>query len=406
MTVPVESATQQPIKFLPRIGVRNFAGRPGAFYIRESGKTFHPEGFNHTVLRNEWHATLDVGTYNSNEMEKVLSGIARLGGNTIRLWTWGRPNAPGGFCGKPTDKSLNPRYMENFIDFLTRAAKHGIYVIAMMDETPNNAHYNGIAELQEPNTAVTGYNRQYLAKGPIAAKAAAIKDFIGYVKKTNPGLLSTVMAWELCNEAFVNCDEGPFDRTSGSMTTANGGSYDMADKAQRQACWDDGIVWWANELTGAIKSLDKDALITVGMWTSNAQDRLPNAGMDASAGNSNDKRFCPRPSALARRDCKIDFLDIHIYPWGNRRGIDRVAHEYDALCKSGKPVMVGEYGAFRFTPVEEAKQQVRDIRKEASEMGYSGYLFWTWNLIKNECYSAADSGWTELLKQWLRASGE
>lgn len=393
---------RQPVTPLPRIGVRAVAGKPGEFYIRGTGKRFLPDGFNHTVLRDNWHATLDVGTYNGEEMEKVLSEIARLGGNSIRLWTWGRPNAPGGFCGKPTDTGLNGEYMENFVDFLTRATKHGIYVVAMMDETPSNAYYDSVARLnapREPDTAIVGYNRQYLAKGPIMAKAAAIRDFISYVKAADKGLLSTVLGWEFCNEAFVNGNEGPFDKTSGVVTTANGKSYDMSNKDERQACWDDDIVYWANELTKAVRSVDKDAMVTVGMWTSNAQNRSPLSGMDASAGNTQDLRFCPRPSVLAQPDCRVDFLDIHIYPWGNTDVINKTAHEYDALCKLGKPVLVGEYGGFRFTPSETAKEQVRRMRKEAADMGYSGYLFWTWNLMDNVCYSAADEGWAELMRE-------
>lgn len=63
---------------------------------------------------------------------------------------------------------------------------------------------------------VTGDNRQYLCPGPIASKCAGRpRDFVGYVKAADPGLLNTVFGWSLANEVFVNTTEGSFVRTKG-----------------------------------------------------------------------------------------------------------------------------------------------------------------------------------------------
>lgn len=398
-----------PVEPLPRIAVRRTAGEPGAFYVRATGARFVPRGFNHTVLEDGqgWHATFNEGTYDAKAMDATLAEMASLGANVIRVWAWG-VQKEGGFTGGPDARGLNAAYMANFVDFLGRATRHGIYVIPILDEVPHNAYYDDVAargSVGADNAQVTGYNRQYLARGPIAAKKAAAADFVRYVKGADAGLLHTILGWALANEAFVNHTEGPFCLTKGALTTANGRTYDMADKDQRQACYDEGIVHWANELASAIKAVDPQALVTAGMWTADAHGREPYNGLMP---DDRDPRRPPRPSVLAGPGCRLDFLDVHIYPWDGTSTVRRDAHERDAVTASGTPAIVGEYGVFKRNTIEEARAMLREMLEQAYAMGYAGDLHWIWDLrhVPGQTWSAVEEGLGQYVMQLPMANAK
>ena len=399
-----------PVKPLPRIATRPRAGTLGEFCVKSTGEPFFPDGYNYTVLANNWHATFDTDVYDPAQMEAALAAMEAAGSNCIRVWSWGRATRETSFCGGPESRGLNPGYMANYVDFLRRCTAHHIYVVAMVDEYPRNAYYDWVDRKNTPgeaDLAVRGYNRQYLTSGLIAAKAQALRDFITYVKQADPNLLSTVLAWAFCNEAFVNAKLGPFNQDEGEAVCANGKSYDMGNFDQRQACWDEGIVHWANALDAVVKELDPDAMTTVGMWTSDAQRRVPCNGIDATSGVVTDMRFCPRPSVLASPDCNVDFLDIHVYPWRGPDAalFDEVPQEWAALKQLGKPVLVGEYGVFTHQSPDSgpAMQVAVGIREECLAHDYAGFLFWTWNLSGPGCWAGVDPGWADFLKQQFLA---
>ncbi|MFP4172113.1 MAG: cellulase family glycosylhydrolase [Candidatus Hydrogenedentota bacterium] len=392
-----EPAEVEPVEPLPRIGVRDGEGDWRVFHNTETGERFFPEGYNHTVLgRGGWHATFNVGEYEPQEMEDVLSAIADTGANAIRVWAWGENVEGEGVTGSSESQGLNGEYMENFVDFLQRCTRHGLYVLPILDERPANAYYDAVEEMHNhtaPTQPITGHNRLYLSSGPIAAKAALARDFVRYVKESDPGLLHTILGWQLANESNVHAELEPFDRSEGHVTTANGETYGMSDKDSRQACWDDGVVHWANELTRAIRQADPNALVTTGMWTADAHGREPDNGL---LDPEPDSRIPPRPSVLASGECHLDFLDIHVYPWDDSPVVRPEAHEWDALRDAGIPVIVGEYGVFRRTDLSEAAQWILTLREQAYDMGYQGSLFWTWDLDQEHVYNAQDGDLAEI----------
>lgn len=397
-TVPVVAAilAPSPVTPLPGIAIRKTPGAVAEFYRRDTGEVFLPKGFNHTVLEggaSGWHATFNTGVYDSGKMEATLRAMAAAGANTIRVWAWGVQNATG-FTGAPDSDGLNPAYMENFLDFLRRATRSGIYVIPILDEVPRNAGYDSVAARAETSAGdalISGYNRNYLCPGPLAAKAAAAADFVRYLKRADPGLLNTVFGWSFANEIFVNNTQGPFDISSGSAVTANGRSYDMSDNSRRQACYDESILHWVNTLADAIKEVAPDALVTAGMWTSDAHGRPP---VNYLLPDGKDPRVPPRPSVLAGPDSRLDFLDIHIYPWDGTSRVNPDAHEAAAVAAKGKPVLVGEYGVFKNKTIDEARVMMREMVEQAVALGYRGALHWAWNLTKVEgqTWSAVEEG--------------
>ncbi len=383
-----------PVTPLPGIGVRTDTDGAPMFYCRDTGERFVPKGFNHTVLSDVsegWHATFNVGHYNSEDMAALLKEMAGHGANTIRVWAWGIQNASG-FTGGRESRGLNGAYMENFVDFLRLCTKHDLYVVPILDETPRNAYYDSVAayaDAELPTPAVTGYNATYMSAGVLAAKKQATRDFIQFVKEADAGLLNTVLGWAFANEAFVNHHQGPFDREAGAVTTFTGRSYDMADNAQRQACYDETILQWCNVLTEAVKSIAPEALTTIGMWTSDAHGR---PAVNYLLPDDRDPRRPPRPSVLAGSNSALDFLDIHIYPWDGTSKVRRDAHEWDALKKSDKPVIVGEYGVFKNRSIDEARVMLREMLEQAFDMGYQGALHWVWDLtaVPGQTWSAVE----------------
>ncbi len=413
--VPVHPEPPQvdPVTPLPRIAVEKEPGERGRFYAKETGATFHPLGFNHTVLQHRssgWHSTFNENTYDPEEMETTLSTMAALGANVIRVWLWGTQNEYG-YTGSKESRGLNGAYMENVIDFLQRATRHGVYVMPIVDETPHNAYYDNVALLHQDEThdsKITGNNVQHLTRGSVIAKRTAIKDMIRYIQAADNGLLNTIFAWALSNEVNVSFNHGPYNILDGEVTTLTGKTYDLSDKVSRQASYDESILEWANLLAEGIKSLDPEALVSAGMWTSDAHARPPFNGLIP---DDKDPRIPPRPSALCGPDSKLDFLDIHIYPWDRTAKVRPEAHEWDAVMASTLPAIVGEYGVFKhLDPPDKARDMLREMLEQAFDMGYIGALYWVWDLteIEQQTWSAVEEGFgefaMELKKELLKAT--
>lgn len=399
---PIEDSPdrQQTTSPLPLIGTQ--MDETGARFLarRDTGERFVPRGFNHTVLEHGstgWHATFNTGKYNPEASEALLAEMARLGANTIRVWAWGTQNESG-FTGGLKGEGLNPAYMDNCLDFLRRATAHRIYVVPILDETPHNAHYNRINDaagdgVDDP--AITGYNRQYLCAGPLAAKAAAARDFAAYIRDTDPALLPTVLGWALANEVCVRFDQGPFRNDTGEVRTATGRTYDMSDRTQRQACYDETILHWANTLAQAIKEIDPEALVTTGMWTSDAHGRPP---VNYLIPDGRDPRIPPRPGILGGPNSKLDFIGVHIYPWDGTSKVRAETHERDLVVL---PAIVGEFGVFKNKPIDTARIMLREMLEQAHTIGYTGYLHWVWDLsmVEGQTWSAVEEDLASYLMQ-------
>ena len=375
----------QQVKPLPKIIVKLGNGKPGHFVYKKTGKGFVPEGYNHTIgdIENYKipHSTFNVGTYDSKRIDKILAEMKDLGANTIRVWLWGLNHKGGGIWGDDDSQSLNKDYMENFCDFLRLATKHKIYVVPILDLAPANAKYKYFIkkEMKNADKNITDHNSDILLQGFIDARKEAAKDTVRFVKEADPNLLNTILGWSLANEVILLSAAGPFNLEEGTVKVANGKTYDMSDFDSRQKCADESFLYWANQLTDAIHEIDPKGLVTIGMWTSDAHERLPINGIKIS--KNIDTRFPPRPSVFASGKSKIDFLDIHVYPWANKFLINPEAHELKEISKFGLPVIVGEYGVFTHQATNniDGAEKVVDLRKKCYDIGYAGALHWVWN---------------------------
>jgi hypothetical protein len=93
-------------------------------------------------------------------------------------------------------------------------------------------------------------------------------------------------------------------------------------------------------------------------------------------------------SALARAD--LDFLDLHAYPGGG--DMAAVAKAFTLAEHPERPVILGEYGAFRHTyaDVEAAAAALSGWQAAACRVGFDGWLYWTYLPAES---SVGDATW-------------
>ncbi len=260
--------TVKPVAVEHRIGVRQ--GSSGMeFYDRETGERFVPRGadYVHWVSRPSpgqgdiWvDALFNTSFGELDQAEAELQQMNALGFNTVRMWKnacWGEV---GGCIGNPAG-GLSDAYLDNITTFLRLAKQYGIYVIFTDDWVPDHGGYS-----QELNRAAyAGYNGVYLTGHGINAERMYWVDLIqGLIERGAP--LDAVLAYELKNEAFYEADSPPLSKTSGSVTTANGNTYDMAVTQDHVRMMEEGWLYWIEQLRDSIQAVDPTALVTMGFF--------------------------------------------------------------------------------------------------------------------------------------------
>jgi len=339
------------------------------------------------------HATFEPGRYTGAEAERVLGAMAHDGYNSVRVFidSGSVPDAdqhgvPHGLGrGANHDEALYGPYMDNVADFVRRAAQHGIRVMFALDHIGQNIfYYRMVGTWDSGEVPIEGRNIEYLHGGYVRAKAAYLRNFAsGLKERVGAPLLSTVLAYGIDNEAYLVGDQGPFNRTSGRVRTMDGLTYDMASKQDRQQAQDANFVAYASLMVDAIRQVDPQALVTMGTFTYGAVGKPKPAGLPSG---STDPRFPVRPLTLMRYS-RLSFLDLHLYPV-NQPGLnspytlDRDLSTVEWSQGIRGPVIVGEYGAFRWMYGDDiiaAAYGMRDLQVATCRKGMSGWLFWTFD---------------------------
>ena len=291
--------------------------------------------------------------------------------------------------------SLYEPYMQNLIDFLERATKHGIYVIAAFEVWPYTRFYSSL--VFSGNDDIEGnHNRTILAENTIKAREIYLEEFIKRLKKHNPDLLTTIFAYDVQNELYCRSDQKPFSMTEGLVTTANGKTYDMSCPVSRQACQDENTVNWANRLTAVVKKHDPDALVTASLfpfWPLGKEVEKGLLPLDTP-----DKRW-PVGMRLIIEETDFDFIDIHPYiGWqGNMQEV-LDSSQWSEIDKTKKPFVAFEYGAHRFETrvnvdnVELAAQKLYDWRQDMFDIGFAGAAIFTWHTTSHTRWTLTEDG--------------
>lgn len=363
---------------LPRIVVRG-----GHFVEKGSGKRFTPRGFNYIRLRMVgqgagrylWHDTLNPATYSAEKTEAMFADLERRGFNVVRLFL--DHSSGQGFVERGGADELSPAYLKNLMDFLARARRHRVYVILCFCYLPGRASYHP----GPPPENVAGGNQQYLHPGYVAAKARWIADVCAAIRSHDPGLLSTVLAYELENESHFIATAPPFSLTSGKIRWGDR-VYDAEKPEELQRLADDAIIAAIDRTVVELHRVDPEALLGASVFTFNAVGRSGPAKLRTD--RTADPRFPARPLAIARS--RSAYVDVHFYPMNeNTIDADYASIEWPQLreeCRRrGKPMIVGEIGAFKhaYRDLPAATSAMKRALDRLQTDGWSGFLYWTYD---------------------------
>jgi hypothetical protein len=353
------------------IGVRSAASGIREFFDRSSGATVRPRGNNYIRLAGEttWanyaltaHSTFNTGRYDSNRAEMALAAMESRGYTMVRVFL-------NDCCsGSMVDDAgaLSPTYLDNLIDFLGRARDHAISVLLTLDLPPSLGPYS----VSCPEYPAFDYiNFVNLCPGGVAASirfhTALVEALIDHGAP-----LEAVFAYELQNEYYNDSAYAPLSWTSGTVTTANGQTYDMADAGSRQQMMDDGLIYSTNAIAAALRELDPTGLVTVGFF-------WPQAPNPSRVG---DERVIEVYPAFA--STTADFVDLHLYPVVAGLTLPQLVENFGYTpYLNVHPVLMGETGAFvsAYDTAADAAAGLKQWQISSCDYHFNGWLLWTWD---------------------------
>ncbi len=348
--------------------VRNRAG--GMELIdRRAGAPFVPRGANLMMKVQEGdHVASGLfrpRDWNPKAVERELGRMQQLGYNTVRVFI----DLCNVDCIATKHASIRPAYARNIARFLRIARSHAIVVILASNDLPD-AGYGAQLPCCDP---FGGYrNSLWLtAKGHDLLRGYWA-DVIAALKRAGAPL-GDVFAYEVQQEQFVFDDVPPLSFDHGTVTTADGKTYDMADPAQKDAMIASNTRLGVREVRAAIRRLDPGALVTMGFF----------------AGFPDDDRVVPSRPLLERS--ALDLYDLHLYPG---TGHD-MATLVDTLGLTGavrKPVVMGEFGAFHtaYPDLQTGAEGLVGWQAQSCAYGFDGWLVWLWARADGEVYGARE----------------
>jgi hypothetical protein len=352
-------------------GVRSAASGTREFFLRATGETLRPRGNNYIRLATQtdfgnrvttYHSTFNSGLYDAARAEVALSAMQASGYTVVRVFL-------NSCChGSMVDDAgaLSSTYMDNLTDFLGRAKTQGLSVIITFDWLPPLGPYAAKCP-QYP--AFDGVNVLNLCGGGVDANVLFHRAYVqALIDRGAP--LEAIFAYELRNEYYNDSSFAPLSWTSGTITTANGQAYDMADAGSRQQMMDDGLVYSTNLIGAAIRELDPTALVTVGFF-------WPQTPNPTRLGDPRVIEVYPAVAATT-----ADFVDLHLYPIAGDLTLPQLVENYGFVpYLDVQPVLMGEAGAFilSYATAAEAAAALKAWQISSCAYGFNGWLVWTWD---------------------------
>lgn len=350
------------------VAVRPTTSGIAEFYELATGNTFTPRGNNYIRLawqqppsqgspQEYYHSTFNVGLYDSTRAEAALATMQTNGYNIVRVFLNG---CCIGSIGSPNGPGLSTSYMANVADFLSRAANHGVSVIFTIDWIPNQGGYT----LQNCDQ-FADYNGLNLCPSGVSTTMTFFQDFVqGLIDQG--AHLEAIFAYELRNEYAYEPNSPPLSWTSGTVTVADGQTYDMSSPASRQEMMNNGLVYFTNQVRAAIIALDPTALVNVGF-------------------------FPPQPGVIAVypmiANSTADFADLHAYPSPSNLTLPQVVQDYGFVgYQQQKPVLMGEFGTDEsdYPLISDASSVLQGWQVQSCAYSFTGWLLWTWDTDEAE----------------------
>jgi hypothetical protein len=196
--------------------------------------------------------------------------------------------------------------------------------------------------------------------------------------------MDAIFAYEVWDEYYYYAAKAPLNSTTGTITTANGQTYDMSSSTSRQKMMDDGLVYFADQVRASILALDPTALVTISFF--------PPEGPNPS--RIGDPRIIQVYPAIA--SSKLDYVDLHPYPIVLSLTMDQVVQNYGFVgYQQQKPIIMGEYGAFKwaYPLVMDAAAGMQSWQIQSCTYNFKGWLLWTWDTDEQpELWNGQSSG--------------
>lgn len=385
---------------MDRIAVRS--GDSAGFVNTKTGEEFIPKGSNLIRLHGD-HGNFAPDVYDENQVDATFHLMNQYGYNTVRVFIAGRRRNLSGISGDIHHTvGLDETYMNNVVDFLRRANRHGIYVIFTMISLPVNDYFlNIIGESvqQGGRTVIEGHNMILLAASGVQAKTEYVRRFLEYIGNQDASLFSAILSLQIENEEFFMAHNAPFSLTEGRITPADGRTYDLADPASRQDLADNGAVYYMNKVVETVRKIDAQILVSQSVFSFRVvgKDYKRNQGLFPLPGKA-DQRYPLSLPALGRSD--IDFISFHYYPYRSMIGATsyterEIEEELKAKMESGgfapgqqtsKPFIMGEFGALDniFASPEQAVHPLCYTVKHSYGIGFRGWCLWTFDTHEQE----------------------
>lgn len=349
------------------IGIRVVNG-VGEFFNRRTGSRFVPRGMNYVRLGAQpkadgsstfGHSLFDPGTYAPARIRADLQKMHTDGYNVVRVFL--SPETLGTASG-----GLSTAYMSNVVDLLEHARDSQMYVMFTLDWIPGGIY--GEILNRDCCTTFAMMNANFLPAAGLRANETFFRDFAEELLSLHAPT-DYVWSYELRNEMFYDTDQPPLSLRSGSVTTANGKSYDMSSATDKQKMVEENNVYWIDSVRSAILEVDPTSLVSVGFF-------VPQAPNPARIG---DARLVV--SAPALWQSQADFIDVHAYP-GYELNLAQTVQNFGMENMKQKPIVMGEFGGevARFSSVQAAALKFIDWQVESCKYGFDGWIFWTWDL--------------------------
>jgi len=382
-----------------RIGIRTVDG-VAEFYDTVTGEKFIPRGVNYVDFAEITPGTLwedyifGAGTYQPDKVRAAFHRLSEAGYNTVRLFFDHCFSGPS-CIGSQKQDGLNPVFLDHMVEIMKISADENIYLVLTANGVPADGGYWTRYDRQYQQDGHFGFdqfyeNGYYLHKAGVDMQAQYWRDLMsGLAERSAP--FDVVLGWQLQNEYWLFKTKPPLSLTSGMVQISNGQSYDMSDLQQKRQMVTDGVLFWMEKLIPIIKEYDPESLVTVGFFP-------PDFPIDNQLATD-----WYRDTASIIKTAPVDFWDFHPYPQPQTNithNMQSVVENFGMTGYQEKPVLMGEYGAFRqtFHNLEVATYRLQQWMVESCEYGFDGWLIWeyydrpasdaVWGLENDELFQA------------------
>lgn len=343
-----------------RIAVRQVDGT-GQFYDVTTGEAFMPRGVNYVFVpagSSYTNLLLRVGTYDPGRTRADFQRLAGLGYNTVRVFL-DQCSRGAGCIARTGAPGLDPEYLDNIADMTLAAREAGLFILFTSNDLPDDGGYSEQANSGSGEDFAGYRNSFYLRPQAVTATRRYWRDILTGLAGRGAAF-DAVLGWQLLNEQWMFRDQPPLSLTSGTVETTTG-TYDMGDPDQKRRMVSDGIRHYIAQMKEEIHTHDPTALVTMGFFVPELV--APGWYVD---------------TAPLLEDSELDFFDFHAYP--GALSLEEHAEGFGMVGYGAKPVILGEYGAFRhlYAEPDDAARAITGWVAESCRFGFDGWLYWTY----------------------------